>query len=382
MSGTCRILIVAPEASSDVAAALLAERLKARHGAEIVAAGRSALRKAGARVIADTSVLGQVGLASVLATVPRWWRVARAVLGYIRRERPDALVPFACRRFTLELVYRAKQQPPSVVWVYPPGDWVRSGPVEESVLRAADLFVCAFEWQATRYEQHGARVLRVPHHSALPIDANVYNMETLGVGPEAWPVIAVLPGSRPDEVTRLMPILAEALRLLSVTYPKLYAIVSCAPSVCQARLAAYVTGLPCRNVVSSLPVRVIAANATIAIACCGTGSTEVAVAGCPQVVVYKPAWLTAKVMQHLGKRRDIRFLSMINLGLGRRVVPELLHTECRPDRIAQEVSQLLRDPEAMAAMRASYAELVAAMNHGSWDDAADAIVALARKERR
>jgi lipid A disaccharide synthetase len=102
------------------------------------------------------------------------------------------------------------------------------------------------------------------------------------------------------------------------------------------------------------------------------------VADCPQVIVYKPAWLTAKVMQRLGKRKDIRFLSMLNLGMNQRVAPELLHSDCTPQRIAGEVARLLDSTDATAAMRSLYARFRQAMSHGSWDDAADAIVGLAR----
>ncbi len=101
-------------------------------------------------------------------------------------------------------------------------------------------------------------------------------------------------------------------------------------------------------------------------------------ADCPQVIVYRPAWLTAKFMQRLGRLKGIRFLSMVNLGLDRPAVPELLHRDCTAERIAAEVTGLLDDPAAAPRMRADYAEFRAAMSQGSWEAAADAIVQLAR----
>jgi lipid-A-disaccharide synthase len=304
----------------------------------------------------------------------------RAITRFATAERPDVVVPFSCRTFTLIVLKRIRGPHIPTAWVYPPGDWVQDEPPEPQVVRAADLFACAYEWQAQRFERAGARVVRVPHHSLLPLPAPPPDaLAALRPDASAGPTVALFPGSRPDEVSRLVPLMAEALRLLASQYPRLHAVFSHASGVPESEVASRLSGLPCTRVISALPVRILAEQADVAVACCGTASTEVAVAGCPQVVVYKPAWLTAKVMQLRGRREGIRFLSMTNLGLGRRVVPELLHNACRPDLIAAEVSRLLRDSQAAAAMRESYAELRAAMGHGSWDDAADAIVALARE---
>jgi len=372
---------VAPEASSDAAAAVLAERLISRHGAEVAAAGRSGLREVGVRLVCDTSPLGQVGVAAVVASVPLWWWVGRHIPKYVKAERPDVLVLFACRKFSLMLLNAIAGARPPVAWVYPPGDWVQGDDRDDDVMRAADLYVSAFDWQAGRYERQGARVLRVPHHSVLPLtpEPDPGRLAELRPSAEASPVIALMPGSRPDEVGRLMPIMAEALGQLAVAHPRLHAVVSQAPGVSEQRLSRYLVGLPCSHVVSPLRVRAIAAHADAAVVCCGTAATETAVADCPQVIVYKPAWLTAKAMQRLGRRKNIRFLSMVNLGLDRRAVPELLHTDCTPERIVGEVSALLTDAQSVARMREDYREFRAAMGRGSWDAAADAIAALAQR---
>ncbi|MGQ9729932.1 MAG: hypothetical protein ACUVX8_01535 [Candidatus Zipacnadales bacterium] len=380
MSRRLRILIIAPEASSDVAAALLAERILARHDVQLAAAGRSALRKAGVRIAEDTSTLGQVGLASVVLSVPRWWWIGRRIVEFARQEPPDALVLFACRQFHLMFLNALRELHPRVAWAYPPGDWVQTDERDEQVLRAADLFISAFAWQAERLERQGARVVRVPHHSTLPLpDTSIPPQALAALRPNSGHrvLIALFPGSRPDEVGRLMPIFARVLRLLAKNRPQLHALISQAPNISASRLRRALVGLPCTYVLSELPVRAIARQANVAITCCGTASTEVAMADCPQVIVYKPSWLTAKFMQRLGRRKDIHFLSMLNLGMKQRVAPELLHTDCRPDRIAAEVGALLDNPTAIWRMRRLYAEFRAMMNKGSWDEAADAVVSLA-----
>jgi len=170
LTSTLRVLIVAPEASSDAAASLLAARLLSRHDVDLSAAGRSALRDAGAYVIHDTADLGQVGLVPVLLNWGRWYRAGRAIRHEILSSTPDVLVVFACRRFSLRIIREARRVDVPVVWVYPPGDWVQSDYTDPKLLEAADLHVCAHGWQASRFERHGASVLRVPHHSIFPLD--------------------------------------------------------------------------------------------------------------------------------------------------------------------------------------------------------------------
>jgi len=377
-----RLLIVAPEASSDAAAALLAARIAARHEAHLLAAGRTALRAQDAAIVYDTSHLGQVGLWSVLLSHPAWVGAGRFLVRLVRSYQPEVLVLFACRRFHLSVLRAIAAYRPAVAWVYPPGDWVRSQDRDDEVLRAAELFVCCYEWHARRLEEQGARVVRVPHHSTLAAAPEVLaedDLKALRPPTGGGPVVAAMPGSRPEEVRRLMPILARALGRLAKARRGFHAVISQAPGVPDSVLEPYLAGLPCTHVVSRLPVRVLAERVDAAAVCCGTAATEVAMADCPQVVVYRPLWITARVTQRFGRRRGIRFLSMINLGMDQRVVPELLARDCTPERVAAELGALLDESETVARMRGLYAQYRAAMSQGSWDDAADAIVGLARK---
>ena len=380
LSRVPKILLAAPEASSDPAAAMLAEALQSRHDVQLFGLGRSALRDSGVEMLCDTSRLGQVGLGAVLLSMPAWYQVWRRMSCAVKSIRPDVIVPFACRHFTLYVLGAVDRLDHRVAWVYPPGDWVQNNDRDDAVLAAADLFICAYKWQARRLAGHGGRVLRVPHHSTLDLGPEIAPAELrrdLGLDPRAGPIVGVLPGSRSYEVARLMPILCKAVRRLHEHHRGLQVVVSHAPGISEAQLAPHISRLQCPAIITNMPVRRLAPALDLALVCCGTASTEVAFADCPEVILYKPHWLTARLTERRGKKKGIRFLSMLNIGMDQRVAPELLDRDCTPEGVAAAARKILTDPAEAARMRELYAQFRLATGDGSWDAAADEIVALA-----
>ncbi|MFI4989064.1 MAG: lipid-A-disaccharide synthase, partial [Alphaproteobacteria bacterium] len=165
-----------------------------------------------------------------------------------------------------------------------------------------------------------------------------------GIPPEA-PLLAVLPGSRRGEVRRLLPVFTATLARLKEQFPGLHAVVATVGSVDDA-VAATAAKWPVPTVV----VRGVAdkyhafAAATAALAASGTVSLELALARCPMVIAYKANPLTVWIVRHFMIK--IRYVTVGNLLLDRALIPELLQENCRPDRLADAIAMLLRDPEA------------------------------------
>jgi lipid-A-disaccharide synthase len=182
-----------------------------------------------------------------------------------------------------------------------------------------------------------------------------------GIAPEAT-VLAVLPGSRVNEVRRLMPVFREAVDILSRRFPKLVAVMPTVETV-RARVAAAAADFPVRAIVledeSEKFPAFEAANA--ALAASGTVSLELALAGTPMVIAYKADALTAFVVRRVV---TVTSLTLVNLIVGRAAVPELLQEDCTAEALAREVGRLLTDEAARDAQCNAAAVAIKALGLG------------------
>jgi len=170
------------------------------------------------------------------------------------------------------------------------------------------------------------------------------------------PVLVLMPGSRRSEAPRLLPVFGATLALLVRDIPNLVPVVPVSPAVAETvQLAA--SAWPLRPViVTDLADKHDAyAAASAALTKSGTSTLELALAGVPMAVTYRvnamSAWMARRMIR-------VRHVAMVNLLAGREVVPELLQQNCRPDKLAAIVRQMLYDPAMAAAQRAAFGALL------------------------
>jgi lipid-A-disaccharide synthase len=151
-------------------------------------------------------------------------------------------------------------------------------------------------------------------------------------------VLALLPGSRRQELRRLWRPLLETGRILLAEYPGLQLVVPVAPSVERAPLEAEAAALGLSPTFLAGRAAELLSCADAAAVASGTATLEAALEGAPLVVVYKTSWLTWLVGRLLVR---VKFVSLVNLLAGRALVPELLQGACTPARIAEALRPLL-----------------------------------------
>jgi lipid-A-disaccharide synthase len=194
----------------------------------------------------------------------------------------------------------------------------------------------------------------------------------------ASPVIALLPGSRRNEVSQILPRLAEAAALIRYRLPRAQFLVARAPHVPRELLAPVETlqaqGAPC--VVVDGDADSVLASADVALVASGTITVQAALQGCPMVVVYRLSPLTYR----LGKPFvHVQTYAMANLVAGRTVVPELIQDAFTPRAVAEEALHVLTDPAHAKYVRAALSEVRAKLGHpGASRRAATAVLAVAR----
>jgi lipid-A-disaccharide synthase len=360
-TGGEQLLVVAGETSGDLhGARLLAELRLLVPGLTAFGLGGPELRAAGLEAVADSSEVAVVGVVEVLKVLPRVRQVFAALLAEVDRRRPRAAVLIDFPDFNLRLAGRLARRGVSVIYYISPQVWAwRRGRVR-TIARRVDLMLVLFAFEVEFYRRSGVTAVHVGH----PLVDEVPRL------PSAWDRglaagephrLALLPGSRRGEVEALLPVMLQAAARLAARLPVAVSLIR-APGIPEAMLAAHVEAFRLGGAAArALPVRVVSedrfgaiADSHLALCASGTATLEVGLLGTPMVVLYRLARWSYALARLLVRLPNF---AMVNLVLGREVVPELLQGEAEPERIAAEALRLLADREALKRVRAELAEL-------------------------
>ncbi len=347
------LLVVAGEASGDLHGARLISELRQRvPGLATFGLGGDEMRAAGLVSVAHSSEVAVVGITEVLRVLPRIREVFAGLLREVDRRRPALAVLIDFPDFNLRLARRLKQRGLPVVYYISPQVWAwRRGRVK-TIARLVDRMLVLFPFEVDFYRGYGVEVVHVGH----PLVDEVPSL------PQAWDCgggedgpfrVALLPGSRVSEVEALLPALLAAAGRLAAELPVEVRIIR-APTVPRELLdeAVELSGLTVEIVESDRFAAV--AGSHVALCASGTATLEVGLLGTPMVMVYRLAGWTYALARLLVRLPNV---ALVNLVLGRRVVPELIQGEANPERIAAEAARLLTDAGARDAMRTALAEV-------------------------
>ncbi len=370
------VLISAGEASGDRHAAALMEaaaRLAGRRGRiQFFGLGGDAMAAAGLDPVAHSDEVAVVGIAEVARELPRIRRVFRKLLLASETRRPSLAVLVDFPDFNLRLARRLRRRGIPVLYYVSPQVWAWRRRRIRTIAHLVDRMLVLFPFEVDVYRGHELHVDHVGH----PLVDDVPELESVWDrqdGLPEGPVLALLPGSRNSEVRRILPPMLRAAA----------ALVGRAEGAGQVRLilAPTVDSELARRLIADGPldpeeVDVVrtgrfaaVAGSHLALCASGTATLEVGLLGTPMVVVYRVSPLTYAIGRLLV---DLPFVSLVNLVLGRQVVPELLQAEADPERIAAAASSLLGRRSRIDAMRKGLAELRPALGESGASERAAA----------
>ncbi|HXX29440.1 MAG TPA: lipid-A-disaccharide synthase [Myxococcaceae bacterium] len=344
------ILVVAGEASGDLLAAEVLGAMRARRP-DLRAFGMGGPRLAGAGLerLFDAAELSVMGFTEVLPRLPRIWRVFRGLLAAARSRRPEAAVLVDIPDFNLRLARRLHAGGIPVAFYVSPTVWAWRPGRARAIARDVDRMLCILPFEEDFYRPYRVRAVYVgnPVAARLPAPAEpAVFRQALALDP-GRPTLAVVPGSRPGELRRCLPPLADAAAELARRHPGLQIAVPVAPGVDRAAVdAAFrVRGLEAALV----PGRVaeVVGAADVAVVTSGTAALEAGLMLRPLVVVYRVSWLSWLLARALVR---VSFVSLVNLLAGRRVVPELLQAALTPANVVAEVTRVWNEGQERRAM--------------------------------
>ena len=375
-------MISCGEPSGDMYAAELARRIRVHDPAAVITGfGGERLRAAGADLLGDFSGLSVTGLLEVARVLPRTYAMFRRLVAAARRDRPDVFVAIDFPDFNFRLAAAIRKLGVPVVYYISPQLWAwRSGRMK--TMRAlADRVLVIFPFEEQIYQEAGVPVQWVGHpllDVTPPPQPREALADSLGLSTAAS-IVALLPGSRRNEVRAILPDLAAAARRIRTKLPGVQFVVARAPHIPDELLAPLqsIEGPPA--IVFDGRTDDLLQIADVALVASGTVTVQAALHECPMVVVYRLSPLTYRLGRPFVR---VSTFAMANLVAGSRVVPELIQDDFTPESVAAEALDILTSPARSAQMREDLRKVRLRLGTpGASDRAAQAVLDVARHGR-
>lgn len=383
MTRPLTVMLVAAEASGDDRGAGLARALRRRlgDGVRFVGVGGAHMAEQGVDSPFDIAEISILGLLEGLMAYPRIKRRVADTAALAAREKPDVAVLIDSWGFTLRVAQALRELDPKLPLVkyVGPQVWATRPGRAKTLAQSVDHLLTIHSFDSPLFEAEGLKTTFVGN-AALSVDFSKADPDRLrrrlGIAPDA-PVLLVLPGSRGSEIKHVLPAFEDAVMRLKADRPDLEVLIPAAPTVAEA-VKARVAGWPHRaHVLEGEEAKFDAMKAaTVALACSGTVTLEVALAGCPMVVGYRLGNLTHFILKRLIRTP---WVTLFNIAAQDFVAPELIQDDCNGPRLAREIATRLDDPEFRARQTAAQFAALDRMGRGGPDPseaAAEAVLAV------
>ncbi|HEV7431851.1 MAG TPA: lipid-A-disaccharide synthase [Steroidobacteraceae bacterium] len=380
-TGAYRVAIVAGETSGDQLGAALIGALRERCPNLTVRGVCGPLMQAlGCEPLASASELSVMGLAEVLAHLPRLLRLRGRLRRELKAWRPDVFVGIDAPEFNLGLAAHLHGAGLKTVQYVSPQVWAWRQRRVKHIARSCDLVLCLLPFEPAFYQRHAVRAEFVGHPLAdqIPLDGDRRAArQALSLSPEGN-VVALLPGSRAGEVARLGPSFWAAAGLLAESWPAAQFLAPVAspalrPLVEQQLYA--LGGAAARVQLLDGQARLALQAADVALVASGTASLEALLCGCPMVVAYRLSPVTACMLRALRMVR-LPYFSLPNWLAGEPLVPEFLQEQVSAPRLAAAVQAQLADAPRRALLGARFRAIHESLRQGGAAKAAAAILQL------
>jgi len=373
------IALVAGEASGDQLGAALIARLRETYPqAQFAGIGGKQMEAAGMDAWWDAEQLAVFGLFEVLSHFPRLLRLRRELHKRLLTLSPDVFIGIDAPDFNLGLETKLRKKGIRTVHYVSPAVWAWRQWRIRKIRRAADLVLCLFPFEPVFFKDHGVPATYVGHPMADQIspDSDPASARTsLGLNPAAT-TIALLPGSRIGEVSRLAEPMIEAARVLASRRPELQFVTAMASENVRNVFRETMDRLDFTDIalVEHDPRTVIAAADAVMCAS-GTATLETMLVNRPMAVAYRISPSTYQLVKKLGIVKP-QFFALPNILAGAALVPELIQHEATGEGLAEEINRWLEDENSRTALRERFLELHDQLRCDASKRAAEAICGL------
>lgn len=337
MSQIPLIFLIAGEASGDQLGADLMASLTSTQKVRFVGIGGEAMKAQGLTTLFPMEELSKMGIMSILRNLPHLLRRLRFTVKTIQDIKPDVVVTIDAPEFSFRVMKRLhrRNQRPRLVHYVAPTVWAWRPGRARKIAQFLDHLLCLYPFEPPYFEKYGLNSTFVGH----PIANVPFKQATRDPN-----LLCVLPGSRPSEIEKLLPVFRETVQLLKKNFPELKVIIPTLPSI-HALVQQGVKEWPCEvQIVLGDQAREKAfQHAFVALAASGTVALQLSRAHLPCVIAYRIDPLSAFLSRFLIKTP---WACMINILLKKTYIPELIQKNCTAPKLAKAVTHLLKDKKA------------------------------------
>ncbi len=343
--------IIAGEASGDLHGSNLIKELKRLDAAASVRCwGGDKMETAGATLVKHYKELAFMGFIEVLSNLKTILNNLSFCKKDILQYRPDAVILIDYPGFNLRIAKWAKQQGIKVIYYISPQVWAWKENRVKGIKRDVDKMLVILPFEKEFYQKWNYEVEYVGHPLAEVIN-NFTATEKLFTDKK---VVALLPGSRKQEILKKMPVMLEAAK----NFPAYHFVVAKAPGIEENFYNDMLAGHGNVSAVVNKTYQLLH-EAKAALVTSGTATLETALFGVPEVVCYKGNRLSYQIAKRLIK---IKYICLVNLVMDKEVVKELIQDELTVENITRELTALLADPAKQAQLANDYAALKSLLN--------------------
>ena len=372
---TLRLFVSAGEASGDAHAAAVVRSLKTRvPEVEVRGLGGPALEAEGAHLLAGLDELSTLGFSEVARRFLFFVGLMRRALREIETWNPDLVLAVDYPGFNLRLARKVRSRGRRVVYYIAPQVWAWRRERRPGIARAVDHLLVVFPFEERLFQEFGIRTTFVGHPllDRMAAEENAPDPRVkLGLD-SSRPLLALLPGSRSQEIEAILPALVAGTRELAEARG-VQRVVSRAPGIQDHRYAA-ARDAGCVLWPGSAGALIRTADA--ALVASGTATLETGLLGTPLAVVYRTGWLNWHLARALIRLRTV---GLVNIAAGGSRVPELLQENLNPERVHETASRLLFDAKERAEQKRYLAGLGASLGGpGAAERVAEAVLELGR----
>ena len=356
-----RYYIIAGEASGDLHGSNLIKQLKLLDQEAVIRSwGGNLMQEAGAELIKHYRDLAFMGFAEVVKNLPTIFKNIRFCKADILAFQPDCLILIDYPGFNLRIAEWAKQEGLKVIYYISPQVWAWKAGRVKKMKECIDKMLVILPFEKDYYrDQWNWEVAYVGHPLMEVIEAK---KQELGYGPDTiFPLegskkIALLPGSRKQEIAKKLPIMLE----LAKQFPNQEFVVAEAPGQDAEFYEPFLK--PYQNVASvKNDTYKLLLESKAALVTSGTATLETALLGIPEIVCYKGSNISYQIAKRLVK---IKYISLVNLIMDKLVVKELIQAELTTANLEKELNELLNNPAKQAQIREDYLQLQATLSKG------------------